>query len=144
MLLSQITGLPVMDTVEAHQVGVVDGLVLAAHPPRVLALRLRKAGRSGSFLTWKNVQAIGHDAVMARTHALQDADDDLAAPAAVCKDLFGRRILTDRGAEAGTCQDIDIDTDTGEVLTVHSANDHHPGAALTGVGSYALIITTRS
>ncbi|MDW4907969.1 hypothetical protein RB628_22120 [Streptomyces sp. ADMS] len=144
MLFSQISGLPVVDTAEAHHVGVVDGLVLAAHPPRVLALRLKKAGRSGSFLTWENVQAIGHDAVMARTHALQDADDDLAAPAAVCKDLIGRRILTHQGAEVGTFQDIDIDTGTGAVLTVHSANDHHPGAALTGIGSYALVITTGS
>ncbi|MFD3735778.1 hypothetical protein [Streptomyces sp. NPDC058632] len=42
----------------------------------------------------------------------------------------------------GTFQDID--TDTGAVLTVHGVNDHHPGAALTGIGSYALIITTRS
>ncbi|MFD3738903.1 hypothetical protein [Streptomyces sp. NPDC058629] len=110
----------------------------------LLAPRLKKAGRSGSFLTWENVQAIGHDAVMARTHALQDADGDLAAPAAVCKDLVGRRILTDQGVEAGTFQGIDIDTDTGAVLAVHSANDQHPGAALTGIGSYALIIATAS
>ncbi|MEW2635779.1 hypothetical protein AB0903_30115 [Streptomyces sp. NPDC048389] len=144
MLLSQITDLPVMDTAEALQVGVVGGLVLAAHPPRVLALRLKKSGRSGSFLTWENVQAIGHDAVMAHTHALRDADDDLAAPAAVCKDLMGRRILTDQGVEAGTLQDIDIDTDTGAVLTVYSANSRYPGTALTGIGSYALIIATAS
>jgi sporulation protein YlmC with PRC-barrel domain len=142
MLLSQITGLPVMDTAEAHHVGIVDGLVLAARPPRVLALRLKKTSHTGSFLTWENVQAIGHDAVMARTHALQDADDDLATPATVCKDLIGRRILTAHGEEAGTLEDLDIDTDTGAVLTLHTANGHHPGAALTGIGSYALIVTT--
>ncbi|MFE7813801.1 hypothetical protein ACFU5P_17930 [Streptomyces sp. NPDC057433] len=82
----------------------------------------------------------GDDAVTARTHALQDADDDPAAPAAVCKDLVGRRILTDQGAEMGTFQD----TDTGAVLIVRGVNDHHPGAAPTGIGSYALLITTRS
>lgn len=144
MLLSQITGLPVMDTAEAHRIGKVDGLVLAAQPPRVLALRLKKTGRSGSYITWENVQAVGHDAVMARTDALQDADGDLAAPAAVCKDLVGRRVLTARGEEAGTLQDLDIDTGTGAVLTVHSADDQHPGAALTGVGSYALVVTAES
>ncbi|MBW1604500.1 PRC-barrel domain-containing protein [Streptomyces sp. JJ66] len=140
MLLSQMVGLSVMSAADATTVGVTDGVVIDPAGRTVAALRLKKTG-SGSYLPWSGVQAIGRDAVMATSgEALRDVEGDLARLADASKDLLGKRVLTDAGFDAGTVRDVDLDPETGAVLSLHTTQAEIPGAALLGLGSYAAVV----
>ncbi|MEU9731621.1 PRC-barrel domain-containing protein [Streptomyces sp. NPDC048002] len=140
MLLSELTDRPVMDTTEAQSIGLVDGLVIAPGPARVLALRMKKTNGGGTLLTWQYVHAIGPDAVMARVNAREGDDADLDEHATACRHLIGRRVLSDRGTEIGTLRDIDFDAESGRVLSLLTSADTVPAHALVGVGSYAVVV----
>ncbi|MGW5638588.1 PRC-barrel domain-containing protein [Streptomyces sp. NPDC003832] len=140
MLLSELTDRPVMDTTEAQRIGLVDGLVIAPQPARVLALRLKKTNGGGTLLTWAYVHAIGPDAVMARVNAREADAEDLTDHAAACRRLVGRRVLSDHGTEIGTLRDIDFDPESGRVLNLLTASDSLPAHTLIGVGAYAVVV----
>ncbi|WP_416986041.1 PRC-barrel domain-containing protein [Streptomyces sp. T028] len=140
MLLSEITDRPVMDTAEAQSIGLVDSLVIAPRPARVLALRLKKTNGGGTLLTWQYVHAIGPDAVMARVNIREEDEEDLTQHAAACRNLLGRRILSERGTEVGTLQDIDFDPESGRILSLLTSCGALPAPALIGVGAYAVIV----
>ncbi|WP_037628713.1 PRC-barrel domain-containing protein [Streptomyces aureus] len=140
MLLSEIMDRPVMDTDEAQSIGQIDSLVIAPRPAHILALRLKHTGGGGTLLTWSYVHAIGPDAVMARVNAREASEEDIAEHAAVCRNLLGRRVLTQRGTEIGTLQDIDFDPDSGRILNLLISSGTLPAQSLIGVGNYALVI----
>ncbi|MFJ9543009.1 PRC-barrel domain-containing protein [Streptomyces sp. NPDC101225] len=140
MLLSEITDRPVMDTDVAQSIGQVDSLVIAPRPARVVALRLKNTNGGGTLLTWPYVHAIGPDAVMARAGTHGDSEEDITQHAAACRNLHGRRILSERGTEIGTLRDIDFDPDDGRVLSLLTSSGTLPAQGLIGVGSYAVVV----
>ncbi|MGA5375896.1 PRC-barrel domain-containing protein [Streptomyces griseoincarnatus] len=135
-----MTNRPVMDTNAAQSIGQVDSLVVTARPPRIAALRLKKTNGGGTLLTWQNVHAIGPDAIMARANAREGTTDDLTKQAAACRNLTGRRILSERGTEIGLLQDIDFDPESGQVLDLLTSSGTLPGKGLLGIGSYAVVV----
>lgn len=140
MLLSEITDRPVMDTDVAQSIGQVDSLVITSRPAHITALRLKKTNGGGTLLTWQKVHAIGPDAIMARAHAQEGADEDVTEQAAACRNLLGRRILTERGTEIGLLQDIDFDPESGQVQGLLTSSGTLPGQRLIGIGSYAVVV----
>ncbi|MEU3278641.1 PRC-barrel domain-containing protein [Streptomyces antibioticus] len=144
MLLTEIADRPVMDTEEAQSIGQVDSLVIAPRPARVIALRLKKTNGGGTLLTWQYVHAIGPDAVMARVNAREGDEEDLTEHAAACRNLLGRRVLSERGAEIGALQDIDFDPESGRILSLLTSSGTLPAQGLLGVGSYAVIVQAAS
>ncbi|WAX79360.1 PRC-barrel domain-containing protein [Streptomyces sp. KMM 9044] len=140
MLLSEITDRPVMDTDTAQSIGQVDSLVVTPHPPHIAALRLKKTKGGGTLLTWQNVHAIGPDAIMARANARAGTTEDITEQAAACRNLPGRRVLSERGTEIGLLQDIDFDPESGQVLGLLTSSGTLPGQGLLGIGSYAVVV----
>ncbi|WNZ06472.1 hypothetical protein [Streptomyces sp. 11x1] len=51
---------------------------------------------------------------MARVNAREGTTEDLTEQAAACRNLLGRRILSERGTEIGLLQDIDFDPESGQ------------------------------
>jgi sporulation protein YlmC with PRC-barrel domain len=61
-------------------------------------------------LRWKNVHALGPDAVMVRDASALEKDDDRAAAAPGGGDVLGARLMTEDGTDLGRITDVIIET----------------------------------
>ncbi len=125
----------VMDTSTATAVGRVEGFVVDPANRRVEAVRVGKH-KGGSVLAWKDVQGFGPDAVTIRTgDAISARTGDEAC------ELMGGRVLTTRGQELGTVEDVEFDPDSGGLERIHlRGGGDLDGASLLAIGSYAVIV----
>lgn len=141
MRFSEARGQKVLSTSDAATVGKVAHFVVSPDPARVVAMRVRKTPGEGDLLPWANLTAFGRDAVtVTSAAAFVTADPELAILADKHHDILGRRVLDAGGTELGTVKDVDFDLQTGTVTTVITDRAEIPGAAVIGLGTYALIV----
>jgi sporulation protein YlmC with PRC-barrel domain len=120
----------------AEEVGRVDGFAVNAVAHRIHAIRVGKH-KGGSVLLWSDVHAIGPDAVTVRS---DDAVREPSAPLDEGGDLVSRRMLTDRGFEIGTVEDVEFDPNTGQLQLIHLRDRAIDASALLGSGRYAVVV----
>jgi uncharacterized protein YrrD len=92
-------------------------------------------------LHWHDIAGFGEDAVTVRgAEAIVDASPEVEALQGKDHELKGKRVLTTTGVDLGKVKDVEFDPQTGAV-TLLSLKEHQiPGSALTGVGSYAVVV----
>lgn len=131
----------VVSTSSAVTIGRVDGFVVDPRTARVVALRLKKTPGDAELLRWSDLTAFGRDAVtVPGPEALVTADAELTTLADKHHDVLGKRVLTDTGVSVGTVQDVEFDLTDGTVRTLLTDVDEIPGTAMTGLGTYALMV----
>ncbi|HEX9993871.1 MAG TPA: PRC-barrel domain-containing protein [Acidimicrobiales bacterium] len=137
---AEVLGLPVVSATTAERLGTVAALVVDPAGARVASVRV--SGGPGEFVSWEDLRGVGPDAVVvAADAAIRSARPGLEERAAAgVADLIGKRVLTDAGTEVGTVADVEFDPETGLVTTVLAGDRRLPGAALRGVGPYAVVV----
>lgn len=131
---------PVMATSTATKVGRVKDLVVDATGGRVVALRIAKSD-AGEYVHWEDLSGVGPDAVVVPDLAVLGEARDRAAELLDKRfRLKGKRILSDRGDEVGTVEDVEFDQETGQLTSF--ITDDAPVAAdrAVGLGGYALVV----
>jgi sporulation protein YlmC with PRC-barrel domain len=129
-------GKPAIVRDTAEQLGKVQYFVVDGGARRVQALAV-SVGRGTQLVDWAQVESIGPDAVIVDGSHEPSGDDDRAVSGALHP--LEKRVLSDRGNEIGTLDDVEIDDDGG-VRTLVVGDAHVDGARLEGVGSYAVVI----
>lgn len=142
MRFSEVRGHEVVSTATATRVGRVSGLVLAAQPARIAALRVSHTQGPGTLLRWADLGACGPDAVTVESaeRILLPEDSTERSAAEASQSLLGRRVLDEQGNSRGRLVEIDFDASTGKVNILITDREEVPGALLLGVGSYALVV----
>jgi sporulation protein YlmC with PRC-barrel domain len=137
---SDANGRKVVSTATAETVGKIDGFVVDPTTRSVVALEIKKA-ESGDVLVWRDIAGFGDDAVtVADAAAIVDAPPEIEALQGKDHELKGKRVLTTAGVDLGKVKDVDFDPTTGAVTAIAVKGQEIPGAALTGVGSYAVVV----
>ncbi|MTD14868.1 hypothetical protein GIS00_13055 [Nakamurella sp. YIM 132087] len=145
MLFSETTGRKVVSTSTADTVGVVHSLVVDPASRSVVALSLSKTAGPATMLPWSSLTAVGADAVtVPGLSSVVAPDDHLALLSDKHHTLLKKRVLTTQGQEIGTVRDVDFDQATGALQSLLLEQLVVPGAALLGVGSYAVVVQAPS
>jgi sporulation protein YlmC with PRC-barrel domain len=134
--LRHAVGKPAIVRDTAEQLGKIQYFVIDADAQRVRALAVA-VGRGTQLVDWAQVGSIGPDAVIVDGSREPSGDDDRAVSGALHP--LEKRVLSDRGNEIGTLDDVEID-DAGSVRTMVVGDEHVDGGRLEGVGSYAVVI----
>ena len=141
MLFSQAKGHKVVSTATAEQVGKVKDVVVDAATHRVVALLLKKTDH-GSVLRWSDLTGFGSDAAtVASADLLLESDEQVDGLRGKEHEVLGKRVLDTRGDELGEVKDLDIDPTSGAIISLVLERRSVPGAALVGVGSYAVVVS---
>ena len=135
-------GRPVVARDTAETVGDVQGAVVDVATRRVVALQVGK-GRKAQVVDWAAISGVGPDAVVVQSEsALRDPTGDRetgfvkgALP------LLGATVLTDRGDEAGSLDDVEFDESSGAVLDLVAGDRRFPATGLHAIGGYAVVVT---
>lgn len=137
---SDANGRKVVSTSTAETVGKIDGFVVDPVTRSVVALEIKKS-ESGDVLLWKDIEGFGEDAVtVTAADRIVDVTPEVDALLGKDHELKGKRVLTTAGLELGKVKDVDFDALTGAVALITLKGHQIPGSALTGVGSYAVIV----
>jgi len=140
MLFSQAKGHKVVSTATAEQVGKVKDVVVDPTTHSVVALLLKKTDH-GSVLRWSDLTGFGSDAAtVASVDLLLESDDQVDGLRGKEHEVLGKRVLDTRGDELGEVKDLDIDPTSGAIISLVLERRSVPGAALVGVGSYAVVV----
>ena len=142
MRFSQVRGHSVVSTSDARTVGRVGELVVDPGSRRVVALALSKTDGNVDTLTYDALTAIGADAVtVPSAAALSVAEGRLAELRDKRHGVLGKRVLSQRGDELGSVQDVEFDPADGRVGALLLADGSSlDGERLHGVGSYAVVV----
>ena len=134
-------GRKVVSRASARDLGVVDHLLVLADQRRITAVIVGR-GHKARLVDWAALSGFGPDAVMvADEGALRPAADDRERAAADGKlGLVGKRVLTDRGNELGTLDDVTFDPGTGFVEMLRIGSREIPAGSLLGSGRYAVVL----
>ncbi len=139
MRARELKGRPVLDVVEARQVGKVEAVVLDPEAGRVVGLMV-KGDRP--VLPVDAVKALGPDAVTVEgADALrlpQPGPEQRAVDGSL--DPLGRLVLADDGTALGTLDDLEADDLDGTVRTLTVDGQAIEGDRLVGIGSYAVVV----
>jgi sporulation protein YlmC with PRC-barrel domain len=137
----QAAGRKVLSRASAQQLGTVDHLLLEPLRPQITAVIIGK-GKKAQLVEWAQLSGFGPDAVMVRDEgALRPpADDRERAAADGHLDLVGKRVLTERGNELGTVDDVTFDPETGALATLRIGDREIPAGSWLGSGSYAVVV----
>src|SRR3954447_1917639 len=134
--LRHAVGKPAIVRETAEQLGAIQHFVVDADARRVRALAV-SAGRGTQLVDWSQVESIGPDAVIVDGSHEPTGDDDRAVSGALHP--LEKRVLSDRGNQIGTLDDVEIDGE-GRVQSMVVGDQHVDGVRLEGVGSYAVVI----
>ncbi len=142
MRLADIHKHPVVDLSSATTVTHLADVAIDATTRQVLGFTLRKAVDGHDWLAWADVHALGTDAA-----TVSDSQAFTAMPdgALLLKGsgALGRRVLSAEGVDVGNLADVDVEPETGAVITLVLADGTTvPAEDLLGVGSYATVIRT--
>jgi uncharacterized protein YrrD len=141
--MRSVIGQPLIAVDDAEQVGTVKHFVLSGRVDRIERLHVEGRGKNAQFLSWNDLRSFGDDRVMvSRSGSVSAADDTRDRDAAEGSvDVLGARILDTAGFEHGRVDDVDFDTETGDVVSVvSSGGTRFPASALRSLGSYALVV----
>lgn len=137
---SDANGRKVVSTSTAETVGKIDGFVVDPSRRSVIALEVKKS-ETGDVLLWQDIEGFGDDAVtVTGADKIVDAPAEIDALLGKDHELKGKRVLTTSGLELGKVRDVEFDPQTGAITTIVLKGHEIPGSALTGVGSYAVVI----
>jgi sporulation protein YlmC with PRC-barrel domain len=138
MLFSEAMHRPVMSISTATTLGKVDGFIVDAKRPQIVALRLAGSDR---VIEWDRVENFGPDAV---TVAQDDVAADLRGRIQALSDsrfaMLHKRVLDDQGNESGTVDDVEFDPDSGLLTSVITSSGRLQGDRLIGCGQYAVVV----
>ena len=117
--ISEMVGKPVMSAGNGEQVGSVADLLVTSAGDRIVGLVLHAGLLTGErVLPYDDVQAIGRDALIARTdeHVMVPrAWHDRGIAAERSSSLRHKRVVTDDGRQLGRIKDVYVDGATGHV-----------------------------
>ena len=138
------TGRKVVSRASAQDLGTVGHFLVDAKERRIAAVVVGR-GKKAQLVDWEHVSGFGADAVMVSDEAaLRSPRDDWERSGADGKlDLVGKRVLTERGNELGTLEDVTFDPETGILQELRIAGRDIPAPSLIGGGSYAIVIDWR-
>jgi sporulation protein YlmC with PRC-barrel domain len=139
MMLTELTGRPVLDLATATTVGNVADFVIDPAARRVVGFQLAGVKGTRHWLAWEAMNSLGPDALTV------DREDVLGEPPQGARGLradkvIGGRVLTDSGRLLGDLMDVDIDPQTGSLAALAVDGASMPAEALIGVGSYATVV----
>jgi uncharacterized protein YrrD len=139
---SQAPGRPVVAADTAESIGSVKHLVLARDGRRIEAVHIEGRGSRAVVIGWDAVEAFGVDAVIASSGSDSTGVDSDRERDAARGDvaMIGARVLTADGAVIGAVDDVEFDTETGEVKNVLTDRGPIEPERLRALGSYALVV----
>jgi sporulation protein YlmC with PRC-barrel domain len=134
-------GRKVISRASARALGAVDHLLVDAEERRIAAVVVGR-GNKAQLVDWAQLSGFGPDAVMVSDEgALRPPFDDRERAAADGKlALVGKRVLTERGDELGTLDDVTFDPETGFVELLLIDDREIPAGSLLGSGPYAVVL----
>ena len=134
-------GRKVLSRASAQELGVVEHLLIDAQRPQITAVIIGK-GKKAQLVEWAQLSGFGPDAVMVRDEAAlrPPADDRERAAASGKLDLVGKRVLTEKGNELGTLEDVTFDPETGALAALRVGDREIPADCVLGSGSYAVVV----
>jgi len=139
MRARELTGRPVLDVLEARELGRVESLVVDPENRKVVALRVR--GADAPVLPLADVKALGSDAVTVEgADVIRQPSSDLEVRSIDGGlDPLGRLVLADDGTALGTVDDLEVEVD-GTVRTIAVSGVDIAGDRLIGIGGYAVVV----
>ena len=128
-------GRKVISRASARALGVVDHLLVDAEQRRIAAVIVGR-GNKAQLVDWADLSGFGPDAVMVGDEgALRPPLDDRERAAADGKlGLVGKRVLTERGNELGTLDDVTFDPETGFVEMLRIGDRDIPAGPCSAAG----------
>lgn len=131
--VSEIVGKPIVSAATGEKAGDIADVLIDPTATHLVGLVVG-GGLLGSehVLPYRDVQAVGKDAVVARTtDGLLDASEwrDQHIAASRSSALRNRRVITSTGRELGTVKDLRMDERTGAVEGYEVATGGLPGAS---------------
>ena len=138
----EVIGQKVLEREQAARIGTVASLIVDCSERRVVALRVRGVKGRKDLVHWNDVTGAGPDAVViSGVGALREATSERERQArAGGLDFLGKRVLTDRGIEAGTVQDVEFDPGSGALRVLLTTSGPLEADRLRALGSYAVIV----
>ena len=137
----QANGRKVVGRTSARELGAVSHLLVDAGHRRIATVVVGR-GRKARLVDWAQVSGFGPDAVMVGDEgALRPASDDRERAGVDGKlEMVGKRVLTERGNELGTLDDVTFDPATGGVEMLRIGDREIPAESLLGSGPYAVVL----
>ncbi|MGI8809323.1 MAG: PRC-barrel domain-containing protein [Acidimicrobiales bacterium] len=137
----QSHGRKVVSRDSARELGSVSHLLVDAEQRRIAAVIVGR-GKKARLVDWEQVSGFGPDAVMVgEEEALRAPVDDRERAGADGKlDMVGKRVLTERGDELGTLDDVTFDPATGTVEMLRIGDREVAAESLLGSGPYAVVL----
>ena len=135
------TGRKVVSRASAADLGAVEQFLVDAGERRIGAVIIGR-GRKAQLVDWVHLSGFGPDAVMVRDDGArrQPVDDRERAAAEGKLQLLGKRVLSERGNELGTLDDVTFDPRTGTIEMLRIGDREIPAGCLLGSGSYAVVL----
>jgi uncharacterized protein YrrD len=141
MRFSEAAGRKVVSTATAETAGMIDQFLIDPRTRSVIALELKKTS-GGDFLPWSGILSFGADAItITGSEEVTDATPEIAQIAGKDHRVLGKRVLSTGGDELGKVADVEFDPATGSITALILESESVDGARLTGVGSYAVVVT---
>lgn len=139
----QANGRKVVSRASAGDLGSVSHLVVDAAQRRIAAVVVGR-GKRARLVEWEQVSGFGPDAVMVADEvSLRTPGDDRERAGADGKlEMVGKRVLTERGLELGTMDDVRFDPGTGVLEMLKIGDREVPAGALLGSGPYAVVLSS--
>lgn len=137
--LSELTRKPVVAVDSAEQLGSISGVKI--DPATRLITAMAIGGKKGGVIGREAVRAVAGDVVTLTSadavhEAVDASEQDLLAGRF---DLRKKRVLTTAGFDVGQVRDAEFDDD-GTLTVLLTTTQAVPGAALRGIGSYAVVV----
>ena len=139
--LRDLIGRRVVSGGTAEALGEVDGVLVDTATRHVTDVYVRH-GRSDTFVSWGEINAIGPDAIVlgAEVSPRAPQSDREKAAAAGKLTVLGKRVLDDLGFGHGELADLDFDDRSGAVTSISIDDATLAAESLIGIGSYAVVI----
>ncbi|MGV8873995.1 MAG: PRC-barrel domain-containing protein [Rhodococcus sp. (in: high G+C Gram-positive bacteria)] len=145
MLVSESIGRKIVSTTTADTVGAVGEFLVDPRNRTVAGLQIKKS-KTGDALLWSGISAFGTDAVTVDSvdRIVEiGTEQSLSELDGKAHRVMGKRALSTAGVDLGTVDDVEFDPDTGSITSVIVDAVSIEGSALTGVGSYAVVLDHR-
>lgn len=142
--LDSIVGMPVISRSSAEALGTVRDAVLSADGRTVLAWQVG-AGRRAKVVDHRHVTGFGSAAVVVddEAHLRAARSPEETATARGRRSILGHRALGTDGNELSTVEEVDIDTDSGAVVSLRTGAGDHRAADIRALGSYAVVLSVQ-
>ncbi|MCR3923145.1 MAG: PRC-barrel domain-containing protein [Firmicutes bacterium] len=113
----EMTGFPVIHTVDGHEIGKVKEWLLDEHGETVVALVVEGSGwlPQRRIFPYADINNVGSDAVLVTSLGLTALGDPPELEEDATFRVLGKRMLSREGDELGIVEDILFDEDTGRV-----------------------------